>query len=73
MCTAADGTVIYLGEVTYRGDYVHLEMDLEAVSSVGRGGRVPAVFRMAVSCDPAQRRGGAAVLPRITSSNGSWL
>lgn len=27
MC-APDGTVIYLGEVTYRGDYVHLEMDL---------------------------------------------
>jgi GntR family transcriptional regulator len=24
-----DGTVIYLGEVTYRGDYVHLEMDLK--------------------------------------------
>jgi GntR family transcriptional regulator len=23
-----DGTVIYLAEVTYRGDYVHLEMDL---------------------------------------------
>lgn len=29
VCTAPDGTVIYLGEVTYRGDYVHLEMDLE--------------------------------------------
>lgn len=26
---AADGTVIYLGEVTYRGDFVHLEMDLK--------------------------------------------
>lgn len=25
---SADGTVIYLGEVTYRGDYIHLEMDL---------------------------------------------
>ena len=25
----ADGTVIYLGEVTYRGDYIHLEMDLK--------------------------------------------
>ena len=28
VCTAADGTVIYLGEVTYRGDYIHFEMDL---------------------------------------------
>lgn len=27
--TAADGTVLYLGEVTYRGDYIHLEMDLK--------------------------------------------
>lgn len=27
--TAPDGTVIYLGEVTYRGDYIHLEMDLK--------------------------------------------
>lgn len=26
---AADGTVIYLGEVTYRGDFLHLEMDLK--------------------------------------------
>lgn len=26
---APDGTVLYLGEVTYRGDYVHLEMDLK--------------------------------------------
>lgn len=26
---AADGTVLYLGEVTYRGDYIHLEMDLK--------------------------------------------
>jgi len=25
---APDGTVIYLADVTYRGDYVHLEMDL---------------------------------------------
>lgn len=25
---AADGTVLYLGEVTYRGDYIHFEMDL---------------------------------------------
>jgi GntR family transcriptional regulator len=24
----ADGTVIYLADVTYRGDYIHLEMDL---------------------------------------------
>ena len=23
-----DGTVVYLGEATYRGDYIHLEMDL---------------------------------------------
>lgn len=27
--SAADGTVIYLGEVTYRGDFVRLEMDLQ--------------------------------------------
>jgi GntR family transcriptional regulator len=26
---AADGTVLYLGEVTYRGDYIHLEMALK--------------------------------------------
>lgn len=26
--TAPDGTVMYLGEATYRGDYIHLEMDL---------------------------------------------
>jgi GntR family transcriptional regulator len=26
--TAPDGTVIYLGEVTYRGDFIHFEMDL---------------------------------------------
>jgi len=26
---APDGTVLYLGEVTYRGDYIHLEMDLK--------------------------------------------
>jgi GntR family transcriptional regulator len=26
---AGDGTVIYLGEVTYRGDFVRLEMDLK--------------------------------------------
>ena len=26
--TSADGTVIYLGEVTYRGDFVRIEMDL---------------------------------------------
>lgn len=26
---APDGTVVYLAEVTYRGDYVHLEMDLK--------------------------------------------
>lgn len=29
VCTAADGTVLYLGEVTYRGDYIHFEMDLK--------------------------------------------
>ncbi len=28
MC-APDGTVIYLAEVSYRGDYIHLEMDLK--------------------------------------------
>ena len=26
--TAPDGTVMYLGEVTYRGDFIHFEMDL---------------------------------------------
>jgi GntR family transcriptional regulator len=26
---SSDGTVIYLGEATYRGDYIHLEMDLK--------------------------------------------
>jgi GntR family transcriptional regulator len=25
----ADGTVVYLADVTYRGDYIHLEMDLK--------------------------------------------
>lgn len=29
VCTAVDGTVLYVGEVTYRGDYVHFEMDLK--------------------------------------------
>jgi GntR family transcriptional regulator len=29
VCQDASGTVIYLGEVTYRGDYVRLEMDLK--------------------------------------------
>jgi len=29
VCNAADGTVLYLGEVTYRGDYIHFEMDLK--------------------------------------------
>ncbi|HEV8501150.1 MAG TPA: GntR family transcriptional regulator [Casimicrobiaceae bacterium] len=28
VCRDAEGVVIYLGEVTYRGDYIHLEMDL---------------------------------------------
>jgi GntR family transcriptional regulator len=26
---APDGTVIYLGEVTYRGDFVRLEMEMK--------------------------------------------
>jgi len=29
VCQAKDRTVLYLGEVTYRGDYIHLEMDLK--------------------------------------------
>ncbi len=29
VCTTPDGTVIYLGEVTYRGDFVRYEMDLK--------------------------------------------
>jgi GntR family transcriptional regulator len=29
VCKTGDDTVIYLGEVTYRGDYVHLQMDLK--------------------------------------------
>ncbi|MCC6379918.1 MAG: GntR family transcriptional regulator [Burkholderiales bacterium] len=29
VCVDASGTVIYLGEITYRGDYIHLEMDLK--------------------------------------------
>ncbi len=29
VCRDPDGTVLYLGEVTYRGDYIHLEMDLK--------------------------------------------
>lgn len=29
VCQDSAGTVIYLGEVTYRGDYIHLEMDLK--------------------------------------------
>ena len=29
MLCAPDGTVIYLAEVSYRGDYIHLEMDLK--------------------------------------------
>lgn len=28
VCTAPDGTVLYLGEITYRGDYILLEMNL---------------------------------------------
>jgi GntR family transcriptional regulator len=29
VCADAKGRVIYLGEVTYRGDFIHLEMDLK--------------------------------------------
>jgi GntR family transcriptional regulator len=29
VCQDASGVVVYLGEVTYRGDYIHLEMDLK--------------------------------------------
>jgi GntR family transcriptional regulator len=29
VCRAKDKTVLYLGEVTYRGDYIHLAMDLK--------------------------------------------
>lgn len=29
VCQAPNRTVTYLGEVTYRGDYIHLEMDLK--------------------------------------------
>lgn len=29
VCQDRNGIVIYLGEVTYRGDYIHLEMDLK--------------------------------------------
>ena len=29
VCQDKGGTVIYLGEATYRGDYIHLEMDLK--------------------------------------------
>lgn len=28
VCATKDGTVVYLGEVTYRGDYIRMEMDL---------------------------------------------
>jgi GntR family transcriptional regulator len=28
ICIGPDGTVLYVGEVTYRGDYVRFEMDL---------------------------------------------
>ena len=28
VCRDAAGTVVYLGEITYRGDYIHLDMDL---------------------------------------------
>ena len=29
VCSAPDGTVLYLGEVTYRGDFIHFEMELK--------------------------------------------
>ena len=29
VCRDGAGTVIYLGEITYRGDYIHLRMDLK--------------------------------------------
>jgi GntR family transcriptional regulator len=29
LCLAPDGTVVYVGEVTYRGDFVRFEMDLK--------------------------------------------
>jgi GntR family transcriptional regulator len=29
VCQDRHGVVVYLGEVTYRGDYIHLEMDLK--------------------------------------------
>ncbi|PHY05705.1 MAG: GntR family transcriptional regulator [Alcaligenaceae bacterium] len=29
ICCDAAGTILYLGEASYRGDYVHLEMDLK--------------------------------------------
>jgi GntR family transcriptional regulator len=28
VCTGADGRVVYVGEVTYRGDYIHFDMNL---------------------------------------------
>jgi GntR family transcriptional regulator len=28
VCRSPDGTVLYLGEVTYRGDFIHFDMDL---------------------------------------------
>ena len=34
--TDANGRVIYLGEVTYRGDFVHLEMDLKPTTELPR-------------------------------------
>lgn len=29
VCQDQNGMIVYLGEVTYRGDYIHLEMDLK--------------------------------------------
>lgn len=35
MLRGPDGTVIYLAEVTYRGDYIHLDMDLKPHPGAG--------------------------------------
>ena len=39
--TGPDGRVIYLGEATYRGDYIHLEMDLKPPGSEERAFEPP--------------------------------
>jgi GntR family transcriptional regulator len=38
VCRAKDDTVLYLGEVTYRGDYIHLTMDLKPRMRRARSG-----------------------------------